>query len=147
MKKALMAMVAGFALVGLGTAAHADDNSPMGSSTMKKDMTHSNADMPSMSNELTGKVVKTDANTVWIEYSGAVVPLKVDANTHFEGASIKRARDLKEGEQIRASFTVNNRTDNLARTISLSSATGGSGLDTTKPSDTPATPDDNPKSY
>jgi hypothetical protein len=128
MKKALIGMVAGVALVGLGATARADDTS-MGSSTsttMKKDTTT----YEGLNNQLTGRVVKTDSSTVWVEHLGAVIPLKVDSNTRFDSASIQRAKDLKEGQEIRASFTINNKTDNLAKSISLSSATGGSGLDT-----------------
>lgn len=152
MKKALIGLAAGVALLGLGAVASANDNdtggSGMGSSsstTMKKDLS---APLGS-SNELTGTVVKTDMNTVYVEHMGAVIPLKVDSNTKFESASIQRARDLKEGQEIRCSFTINNKTENLAKSISLSSATGGSGLDQgTQPSTPPEkTPSGSEKPY
>ena len=82
------------------------------------------------SNELTGRVVKADNNTVYIEHMGAVVALKVDHNTKFESPAIRHAKDLQPGQEIRASFAVKNQTDNVARSISLSSTegTGGAGL-------------------
>ncbi|SEK51317.1 hypothetical protein SAMN05444354_101758 [Stigmatella aurantiaca] len=80
-----------------------------------------------MSQELTGRVVKSDRKTVWIEHAGAVIPLKVDKSTQFTSTEQKRASDFKEGDEIRASFAVN-KTDNVATSIGLASeGTGGSG--------------------
>src|SRR5262249_4178848 len=45
-------------------------------------------------NEVTGKVVRVDPGTVWIDHMGAVIPLKIDANTRFESAGIARPKDL-----------------------------------------------------
>jgi hypothetical protein len=75
--------------------------------------------------------VKSESKTVWIDHQGAIVPLKIDRDTRFEGAAVKDAKDLKEGQEIRASFMVKDRTDNVARTIALASTSGlgGSGFD------------------
>lgn len=81
--------------------------------------------------EVTGKVVKADRNTVWIDMQGAVVPLKVDKSTQFTDQNIKRARDLQAGQEIRASLEVKE-TDNVAKSISLS-GTGGAGGDVMSP--------------
>jgi hypothetical protein len=77
--------------------------------------------------ELTGKVVKADAKTIYITEStnGAVVPLKVDKSTQFADPNLKRAKDLQPGQEIRASYEVKE-TDNVAKSISMS-GTGGSG--------------------
>ena len=75
--------------------------------------------------QLTGRVVKADARTVWVDHMGAVVPLKVDKSTQFSDPSLKRAKDLQVGQEIRASYEVKE-TDNVARSISMS-GTGGSG--------------------
>jgi len=84
--------------------------------------------------ELTGKIVKADKTMVWVDHMGAVVPLKIDQKTKFEGTSLTHAKDLKEGQEIRANFEVKNKTSNVAKSISLSSdmesGKGGSGLDT-----------------
>jgi hypothetical protein len=83
-------------------------------------------------NELTGKVVRSDKKTLYVEHMGAVVPLKIDRKTKFEGDTLKSSRDLKEGQEIRASFTVENGTNNVATSIGLSSEAGrgGSGFST-----------------
>jgi len=76
-------------------------------------------------NELTGKVVRADKNTVYVDHMGAVVPLKIEPNTKFESAGITKANDLKEGQEIRASFTVKEKTTNVATAIWLEGATSG----------------------
>ncbi|HZI10902.1 MAG TPA: RNA-binding protein [Myxococcus sp.] len=81
--------------------------------------------------EVTGKVVKSDRKTVWIDMQGAVVPLKVDKSTRFTDQNIKSARDLEAGQEIRASLEVKE-TDNVAKSISLS-GTGGAGGDVMSP--------------
>lgn len=85
-------------------------------------------------NQLTGRVVKSDRSTIWVEHAGAIVPLKIDKNTHFTDPNVKRATDIKEGEQIRASFEVR-KTENVATSIGMSSGMGqgGSGSDVMKP--------------
>jgi hypothetical protein len=82
-------------------------------------------------NELTGRVVRAENNMVWIDHLGAVVPLRIDANTKFESAGVTHARDLKEGQEIRANFTVKDKTTNVATAIWLEGATstGKAGAD------------------
>ncbi|WP_224369349.1 hypothetical protein [Hyalangium versicolor] len=85
-------------------------------------------------NQLTGRVVKNDKKTVWIEHAGAIVPLKIDKNTQFADPSLKRAQDIKEGDEIRASFEIR-KTDNVATSIekSTNSGMGGSGTEVMSP--------------
>jgi opacity protein-like surface antigen len=87
-------------------------------------------------NQLTGRVVKSEAKTIYVEHAGAIVPLKIDKNTQFTDPSLKRATDIKEGDQIRASFEVR-KTDNVATSIGMSSGMnegqGGSGSDVLSP--------------
>lgn len=79
--------------------------------------------------QLTGRVVKSERGTIWVEHEGAIVPLKIDKNTLFTDPTLKRATDYKEGDEIRASFEVR-KTDNVATSIAKSTATGqgGSGV-------------------
>lgn len=77
--------------------------------------------------ELTGKVVRASNKMILVDHEGIVVPLKINAKTEFGDPSIKRGKDLKEGQEIRAAFTVKS-TANWATRISLETATGGSGL-------------------
>ncbi|MBZ4335746.1 hypothetical protein NR800_16485 [Corallococcus interemptor] len=85
------------------------------------------------SNELTGKVVKSESKKVYVSSaSGAVVPLDIDSKTQFTDPSMKNAKSLKEGQEIRASFQVKDE-KNMATSISPSSGTGGSGSDVMSP--------------
>ncbi len=91
-------------------------------------------------NELTGKVVKAERKLLYVEHMGAVVPLKIDNKTKFED-TLKSSKDLKQGQEIRASFTVENGTTNLATTVGLASGgTGGSGLSTDVNQDSTSAP-------
>jgi len=82
--------------------------------------------------ELNGKVVKTESSKVFVQDAqGAVVPLDIDRSTQFTDPSLKKAKDLKEGQEIRASFEVKE-TKNMAKSISLS-GTGGAGTDVMSP--------------
>lgn len=85
-----------------------------------------------MTHELTGRVVKSDKSMVWVEHADAIVPLKIDKKTQFTDPSLKRAQDLKEGDEIRASFEVR-KTDNVATSIGKSAGTGGSGTEVMSP--------------
>lgn len=93
------------------------------------------AQSPSMtgSNELTGKVVKSESKKVYISAAnGAVVPLDINSKTQFTDPSLKNAKSLKEGQEIRASFEVKDE-KNMATSISPSQGTGGSGSDAMSP--------------
>jgi hypothetical protein len=82
--------------------------------------------------QLTGTVVKSSSNLLHLRTDNGIVPLKVTRETKFDDGSVKRAKDLKEGQQVRASFNISG-TENVVTNISLStdsgSDTGGSGLD------------------
>jgi hypothetical protein len=67
--------------------------------------------------ELTGNVIKSEANTLYLEHMGAVVPMEIGRDTTFSG--IRSTDDLAEGQQVRASFTVEDETKNVAASISL----------------------------
>ncbi|WP_224250249.1 hypothetical protein [Hyalangium gracile] len=85
-------------------------------------------------NQLSGRVVKANKKTVWLEHAGAIVPLKIDKNTQFADPSLKQAQDIKEGDQIRASFEVRE-TENVATSIqkSTDAGMGGSGTEVMSP--------------
>ena len=85
--------------------------------------------------ELSGTVVKADSRTLYLEHMGAVFPLKLDDRTEFSGAGVSSSRDLKEGQEVRASFTVEKKTTNVARRISVA---GASSLSTGSTGTTPS---------
>lgn len=103
-----------------------------GSGTQSGQMGQSGQINPLSGNQLTGRVVKSEKKMVWIEHAGAIVPLKIDKNTQFTDPSLKRAQDLKEGDEIRASFEVR-KTDNVATSIGKAAGTGGSGTEVMSP--------------
>jgi hypothetical protein len=84
--------------------------------------------------QVTGTVVKSSSNMVHLRTDNGIIPVKIDKDTQFQDPSVKRAKDLKEGQQVRANFNIKG-TDNLAKSISLDVSvqpkpdTGGSGLE------------------
>jgi hypothetical protein len=72
---------------------------------------------PAEKRELSGKVIRTEANTLYLEHMGAVVPVEIGRDTRFSG--IPSAGQLAEGQEVRASFTVRDDTKNVAHSISL----------------------------
>jgi hypothetical protein len=94
--------------------------------------------------QLSGTVVKADAGTLYLEHMGAIVPLKIDDETEFSGEGVKSSRDLTEGQEVRASFTVKNETTNVADRIAVASASGrapaGTGSQGTPPGGTERRP-------
>lgn len=76
-------------------------------------------------NELTGKVVRADKNSLYVDHMGAVILLKIEPNTKFESAGVTQSNDLKEGQEIRATFIVKDKTSNVATVIWLEGATSG----------------------
>lgn len=66
--------------------------------------------------KLEGTVARASSNMLELDHDGAIIPLKVDKNTQFTG-DVKSARELKEGDQVRASFRLENGTSNVATSI------------------------------
>lgn len=79
--------------------------------------------------QVTGTVVKSTANLLSLRTDNGIIAIKVDKATKFQDPAVKRARDLKEGQQVRASFDIQG-SDNVAKSISLDTNMGGSGLGT-----------------
>ncbi len=100
------------------------------------------------SQEMRGRVLQASPSRLFMEHMGAVVEFKIDSDAQFSGGNVKSASDLSEGQEVRASFTVENKTTNVAKRISVTegtkSGTGTSGqAPEQKPSGgerTPSTP-------
>ena len=74
--------------------------------------------------ELTGRVARTEPNQVWIEHEGALVPLRVEEGTRFEGElsegqRFSRLEQLSAGDEVRASFEIRDQKNNVAQTVEL----------------------------
>ena len=78
--------------------------------------------------QITGTVVKSSKDLLHLRTDNGIIPLKIDKDTQFADPNLKKAKDLKEGQQVRASFDIKG-TDNQAKSISLDVSTGGSGLE------------------
>jgi hypothetical protein len=72
---------------------------------------------------MTGKVLKASRDSVTIEYNGAAIPFDVTRQTQFQG--VTSAKDLQEGQQVRANFDLK-KDKNELRSISVVGA-GGTG--------------------
>ena len=82
---------------------------------------------PQEQQELTGKVKSASGQWIHVEHEGAIVPLKVSKQTKFQGQTakgeqVKGASQIKQGDEVRASFNVTNETDNEAQSIELQSS-------------------------
>src|SRR5215468_6122277 len=55
--------------------------------------------------EVRGAVVNVDSDILWIKQPGGeVVALKIDSKTEFPSANLSSAKELKEGQHVRAKF-------------------------------------------
>ncbi len=78
--------------------------------------------------ELTGTVVKSSTRELLVRTEDGIITLKVTGATRFQGPNVQRAPDLKEGQQVRASFEIQ-KDENVARSISLAPGMGGAGME------------------
>ncbi|ATB37277.1 hypothetical protein CYFUS_002698 [Cystobacter fuscus] len=78
--------------------------------------------------QISGTVIKSSGDELKLRTENGVIAVKVNKQTQFQDVSVKRIKDLKEGQQVRTSFTVE-KDSNVAKSISLDSGMGGSGLD------------------
>ena len=65
---------------------------------------------------VTGKVLSSSKNQVWMEHMGLAVQVRIESSTTFLGEGIKRATDLKPGQEVRASITLRGQ-ENVASKI------------------------------
>lgn len=82
------------------------------------------SDLKDASAEITGKVLKVQGSTIYLDQNGAAVPLTLSNKTKFDEGMSKKT--IKEGQEIKASFSIKNNTKNMAESISMS-GTGGGG--------------------
>lgn len=78
--------------------------------------------------EITGTVVKSSKDKLSLKTDNGIIDFKVDKQTKFQDPTLKKAGDLKEGQQVRTSFDIKDN-QNIAKSISLDTSMGGSGLD------------------
>ena len=128
MKRTTVGLLASMALLGSG-AALAHNGGTKDSAQEGSAQTIQMHSQQLGEKQVNGTVVKSSGDELKLRTDNGIISLKVDKNTWFQDASLKRAKDVKEGQQVRTSFTVEKDT-NLARSIKLDDGTGGSGLNT-----------------
>jgi NADPH:quinone reductase-like Zn-dependent oxidoreductase len=78
--------------------------------------------------QVSGTVVKSSKDKLSLKTDNGIIDFKVDKQTKFQDPSVKQARDLKEGQQVRTGFEIQGN-QNVAKSISLdTSNVGGSGM-------------------
>lgn len=119
MKRKLIGLLASAALIGAPAVAFAQDQGTGGAGQAQQQQATQGMQQQQGANEITGKVIKTEKDTVYLEAeNGAVVPLQVNDQTQFTDPNVKSASDLQQGQDVRASFTIEDQTKNLATSIS-----------------------------
>ncbi len=130
----LLGAIAGLALMA-GTAQAQGTSEQGGSAGMEGSGTGSSGSMSGSSTgtmgsteaagqqQMEGKVLKSSSGSLIIEHLGAAIPFEVTKSTTFQG--VKSAKEIKEGEQVRASFEMKKNKNEL-RSIEVL-GTGGSG--------------------
>jgi hypothetical protein len=78
-------------------------------------------------NEISGRVVQASPSKLFLEHMGAVVEFNIAPDAQFSGGSLRSSRDLSEGQEVRASFTVENKTSNVVKRISAGTEGGSRG--------------------
>lgn len=132
MTKRLVGLMASVVLLGSGMAMANDVNKgsqhsksqTMGSSTGGSGTTQM-GEAGMGQKEINGTVVKSSNDMLSLKTDNGIISLKVNKQTQFQDPTVKRAKDLKEGQQVRASFDILGN-DNVAKSISLNTGTGGS---------------------
>ncbi len=113
-----------------GSATQGSESKPSMDSQQKADPhagMHPGSTTMLQGSEIVGEVAKVEAKILYVRHMGAIVPLKISRETKLDGKSFSR-KDLKEGQEIRASFTVENLVNNVATTITTTDpGTGGAG--------------------
>ncbi len=106
--KRLAGAVAGAALAGLTTGALAQGGSSGGTGVAPAAGSYGQGGTSTApgtttgAHRLEGKVLESSGTTITVLSSGAAIPLDVRPDTRFSGA--RSANDLKEGDEVRASF-------------------------------------------
>lgn len=141
--KKLVGALAGMAMMGLVAGAYAQGGSDMGAGSAGSSQSGGMGSSGSMGSsagsstskggtagsmmgvqQLEGRVLKADKSSITIEHLGAAIPLTVQSSTAFQG--VKSAKDIKEGQQVRASFELKG-TKNELTSVEVLPGAGGAG--------------------
>jgi hypothetical protein len=118
-RRARTAVAFGAALVLGAGAARAEDKQKTGTATREQ------AGEKAATKELSGRVVQSGPSKLFVEHMGAVVEFNIASDAQFSGGDIRSGVDLKEGQEVRTSFTVENETTNVAKRVTLAGEPAG----------------------
>ena len=141
MTKKLVGLMATVALLGSGMALAQQDQSQTGSdvyggsgTTQQGQMGGQHEQMKGQmgsqmmgEKEITGTVVKSSSDELKLRTDSGIIAVKINKDTKFQDPNVKRARDIKEGQQVRTGFDIK-KDENIAKSISLETGTGGGGM-------------------
>ena len=134
MTKKIVSLFASVALLGSGAAlandgAHSKSHTQSSQQSSQDAFGGSGTSQAMGEKEISGTVIKSSGDELKLRTENGVISVKVNKETRFQEPTVKRIKDLKEGQQVRTSFTVV-KDDNVAKSVSLASGLGGSGLET-----------------
>ena len=118
-RQAMMWLAFGAALVVGAGAVRADDKQKTRAATPEQ------AGEKAASKELSGRVVQASPSKLFVEHMGAVVEFNIASDAQFSGGNLRSGTDLKEGQEVRTSFTVENNTTNVAKRVTLAREAAG----------------------
>lgn len=85
--------------------------------------------------EVTGTVINANDKMLSLRNDkGESVPLKINEQTRFDDPAVKQISDLKPGQEVRASYSVDG-ADNVATEVQVLGAKGGSGMEGQPPAE------------
>ncbi len=113
--KTFVALGAAFVL---GAGAANAEESKAGAPQTGRSAAREQAGGEARAQEISGRVITASPTKLYLEHMGAVVEFNL-RDTEFSGGDVRSSRDLSEGQQVRASFTVENKTINVAKRVSL----------------------------
>ncbi|MGC4119722.1 MAG: hypothetical protein QM765_35145 [Myxococcales bacterium] len=114
----LIGALAGLALTGLSMGALAHDKGGTGGTGSGYEGSTSGS--ATSYHSITGKVLESSGGKLTIVSKGTAIPFDVQGDTKFDG--ISSAKDLKPGDEVRASFELKNGTNEL---MSVAKVSGG----------------------
>lgn len=122
---------AAIALAALGYAGAAHAGGQHKSKTAGSEAATEMTTKAEASKEISGRVIQASPSKLFLEHMGAVLEFDIASDAQFSG--VTSSRDLSEGQEVRASFTVENKTNNVVKRISLASEAGTPGATGTAP--------------
>lgn len=72
--------------------------------------------------EISGRVIEASQGKLFVDHMGAVVEFNIAPDAQFSG--VKSGNELSPGQEVRASFTIEDKTTNVAKRISLAREAG-----------------------